>query len=139
MCKHALRQTGRALAPQQFGVGVAGGAQCIGHTLRAGVLAHPDHVTVATDMRNAFNTIHRTAVLKAGAEPVPQLFAFGMGPNLYQQSSGCMVGRTRAAVVSYRCQAGGPLRASLVFPWFAGCTRNSREGVPWCAPARKSR
>ena len=67
---------GRALAPKQLGVGVAGGAQCIGHALRAGVMANPDYVTVATDMRNAFNTIHRTAVLKSVAERLPQLFAF---------------------------------------------------------------
>ena len=65
---------GRALAPKQLGVGVAGGAQCISHI--AGVMANPDYVTVATDMRNAFNTTHRTAVLKAVAELLPQLFAF---------------------------------------------------------------
>ena len=55
---------------------MAGGAPCIGHALHAGALAHPDSVTVATDMRNAFNTIHRAAVLKAVAERLPQLFAF---------------------------------------------------------------
>ena len=48
---------GPSLAPIQNGVGVAGGAQCIGHALRAGAKAHPDHVTVATDFNNAFNTI----------------------------------------------------------------------------------
>ena len=67
---------GRALAHQHLGVGVAGGAQCIGHALRAGGLAHPDYVTVATDMRNTFSTIHRTAVLKAVAGRLPKLFAF---------------------------------------------------------------
>ena len=66
---------GRALAPKQLGVGVAGGVQCIGHALRAEVLAHPNNVTVATDTRNAFNTIHRAAVLKAIAERLPQLCA----------------------------------------------------------------
>ena len=46
------------------------------HALCAGALADPDYVTVATDMRNAVNTIHRAAVLKAVAERLPQLFAF---------------------------------------------------------------
>ena len=55
---------------------MAGGEQCIGYALRAGVMANPDYVTVATDMRNA---IHRTSVLKAVAERLPQLFAFVNG------------------------------------------------------------
>ena len=38
-------------------------------------MANPDYVKVATDMRNALDTIHRTAVLKAVAERLPQ-FAF---------------------------------------------------------------
>ena len=33
-------------------------------------------MTVATDMTNAFNTIHRMAVLKAVAERLPQFFTF---------------------------------------------------------------
>ena len=55
---------------------MAGGAQCIGHALRAGALAHTHDVTIATEMRNAFNTIHRAAVLQAVAERLPQLLAF---------------------------------------------------------------
>ena len=52
-------EAGLDLASLQLGVGVAGGAQCIGHALRAGAEAHPDHATVATDVRNAFNSIER--------------------------------------------------------------------------------
>jgi hypothetical protein len=72
LCSNA----GPDLAPIQLGVGVAGGAQCIGHALRAGAAAHPDHVTCATDFRNAFNTISRDAVLAAVSERHPQLFPF---------------------------------------------------------------
>ena len=67
---------GPGLAPIQLGVGVAGGAQCIGHALRAGAKAHPDHVTCATDFRNAFNTISRDAILQAVSERHPELFPF---------------------------------------------------------------
>jgi hypothetical protein len=65
---------GPGLAPIQWDVGVAGGAQCIGHALRAGAAAHADHVTCATDFRNAFNTISLDAVLAAVAERHLQLF-----------------------------------------------------------------
>ena len=68
ICALALcPEAGLDLASLQLGVGVAGGAQCIGHALRTGAEAHPDHVTVATDVRNAFNTMHRSAVLQAVA------------------------------------------------------------------------
>ena len=50
----ACPQIGPSLAPLQVGVGVRGGAQCLGHAIRAGVLQHPDHVTVQLDFKNAF-------------------------------------------------------------------------------------
>ena len=53
----ACSEVGPGLAPLQLGVGVPGGAQCLGHAVRAGVLAQPDHVTVQLDWRNAFNCI----------------------------------------------------------------------------------
>jgi hypothetical protein len=59
---------GPALAPLQLGVGVKGGSQILGHSLRAGIAADPECVTVQVDFRNAFNTIHRGALLKAIAE-----------------------------------------------------------------------
>ena len=70
LCSNASR----ALVPEQLGV--AAGAQCIGHALWAGTLAHLNRVTVATDMRNTVNNIQLTAMLKAVAERLPQLFAF---------------------------------------------------------------
>jgi hypothetical protein len=64
LCSNA----GPGLAPIQLGVGEAGGAQCIGHALRAGAAAHADHATCDADFRNAFNTISRDAVLAAVTE-----------------------------------------------------------------------
>jgi hypothetical protein len=108
LCSNA----GPGVAPVQLGVGVAGGAQCIGHALRAGAAAHADHVTSATDFRNAFNTISRDAVLAAVAKRHAQLFPI--------------------ARWSYSCTArlwvhGGPLGHELLW---------STTGVPWSDPIR---
>ena len=37
-------ELGPTLAPLQVGVGVRGGAQCMGHAIRTGVLERPDDV-----------------------------------------------------------------------------------------------
>ena len=42
---------GRSMLPHQFGVGGAGGAQCVGHAVKAGMLAHPEHVTIQFDLK----------------------------------------------------------------------------------------
>ena len=49
--------TGPGLAPLQVGVGIMGGAQCLRHAMKAGVLSQPEHVTVQLDAKNAFNTL----------------------------------------------------------------------------------
>jgi hypothetical protein len=67
---------GPALAPLQLGVGVRGGSQCMGHSIRAGIAADPACVTVQLDWRNAFNTVSRDAMLKAIAQRAPALLPF---------------------------------------------------------------
>ena len=47
----ASTTTGQSLQPLNFGVGVPGGAKVVGHTIKAGHLAHPDQVTVLLDFR----------------------------------------------------------------------------------------
>ena len=42
---------GSSMLPHQFGVGGAGGAQCVGHAVKAGILAHPEHVTTQVDFK----------------------------------------------------------------------------------------
>jgi hypothetical protein len=44
---------GPALALLQVGVGVRGAAQCLGHPIMAGVMEHPDDVTVQVDFKSA--------------------------------------------------------------------------------------
>lgn len=72
----ACPNTGPSLAPLQVGVGVKGGAQVLGHAIRAGDLAHPEDVTLQLDFKNAFNSLSREAMLSAVATRAPQLFKF---------------------------------------------------------------
>ena len=67
------REVGLSLAPLQQGVGVAGGAQNIGHALEAATASDPELVVVQLDFANAFNTLDRTAMLHAVAERAPAL------------------------------------------------------------------
>lgn len=67
---------GPGLAPLQVGVGIRGGAQCMGHAINAGVLANPDSVTLQLDAKNAFNTLSRNAMLKAVATRAPNLLPY---------------------------------------------------------------
>jgi hypothetical protein len=75
---------GASLAPLQLGVGVKGGAQIMGHALRAGTEA-AGIVTLQVDIRNAFNTVSRTAMLAQIAERQPRLLPFARWA--YSQSS----------------------------------------------------
>jgi hypothetical protein len=74
----ACPHIGLGLAPLQVGVGVRGGAQCLGHAVRAGILAHPEDVTLQLDCKNAFNSLCRATMLRAVAERAPQLFRFAL-------------------------------------------------------------
>ena len=64
-------EPGPALAPLQVGAGVRGGAQCMGHAIRTGVLEHPDDVTLQLDFKNALNSLHRDEMLNATAKRAP--------------------------------------------------------------------
>lgn len=81
----ACPNIGPSLAPLQVGVGVRGGAQVLGHAIRAGVKAHPEDVTLQLDFKNAFNMIHRGAMLQAVASRAPQLLKFAQWT--YQKAS----------------------------------------------------
>ena len=76
---------GSYLLPYQFGVGVAGGAQCVGHAVKAGVLAHPEHVTIQVDFKYAFNLLCRASMLNAVRKRAPGLAKFAA--SLYSKHS----------------------------------------------------
>ena len=80
---------GSSLLPYQFGVGVAGGAQCVGHAVKAGMLAHPEHVTIHVDFQNAFNLLCRASMLNAVRKRAPGLSKFAA--SLYSKHSELLV------------------------------------------------
>ena len=66
----ALRECGRdigaGLAPLQLGVGTRGGTETVVHALSSALAE--GHAVFAIDMRNAFNTVSRQAILEAVKE-----------------------------------------------------------------------
>jgi hypothetical protein len=57
-------------------MGVRGGTEAAGHALRAALAADPTLVLVRIDYENAFDTVSRTAVMKAVTEHAPQFLEF---------------------------------------------------------------
>ena len=64
------------LRPVQFGVGVRGGTEAMVHGVRSLLQEHPDWYVVATDCRNAYNSVSRGGVLRAMQEFDPALLPF---------------------------------------------------------------
>ena len=65
---HALHTIGAKLLPEQLGLGTPGGCEAAVHATRR-FLANmpPDYLLVKLDFSNAFNNIHRDAMLSAAA------------------------------------------------------------------------
>ena len=65
----ALRTYGRGigerLAPLQVGVGTPGVTETVAHALASALAENPETVVISVDMANAFNSIHRAAMLAA--------------------------------------------------------------------------
>ena len=79
MCAMACSpEVGPGLAPLQLGVGIRGGAQCMGHAINAAVRVHPDHVVLQLDAKNAFNTLSRQVMLEAVLERAPKLAHYAL-------------------------------------------------------------
>jgi hypothetical protein len=55
-----------------MGNGVKGGVESLPNTVRAYLRLHPDHIAIKTDIKNAFNSLHRAFVL-ASAQVYPAL------------------------------------------------------------------
>ena len=64
------------MAPLQLGVGVRGGAQSVGHAVRAAAAADPASVVIQLDWANAFNSVRRAALLPAVQERAPALLRY---------------------------------------------------------------
>ena len=85
--KHAATKLAPRFRPVQLGVGVAGGAESAVHAVREYVAhhttdQHSNRILVKIDVKNAFNTIKRKAVLSEVHAMCPEIF------NLALQSYG---------------------------------------------------
>ena len=63
------------LAPLQIGVGISGGAEIPGHSLRPD-FCNSDVVTVQVDLQNAFNLANRDDLVHAVADKLPSLLPY---------------------------------------------------------------
>ena len=75
--KYAAEKLNKELCPIQLGVGVSGGCESAAHSLRhyaSGVANSQDTILVKADIRNAFNTVHRSAVLQQVKARCPEIF-----------------------------------------------------------------
>ena len=61
-------------SPVQFSVGIEGGAESVVHRVRKRLHLHPDHVLVSLDLKNAFNSVRRSAFMSQVKEHYPQVF-----------------------------------------------------------------
>jgi hypothetical protein len=72
-----LGDAGAALAPEQQGVGISGGAVNVGHALKSAIAADPEHTIIYShDWANAFNTVSRQAIFDTLKDTYPSLVPF---------------------------------------------------------------
>ena len=118
----ALRTYGRGigarLAPLQAGVGTPGGTETVAHALASALAADPETVVILVDMANAFNSIHRTAMLAAVQQSAPALlpmvqWAYGDETPLH------IFGAQRALLQS--CHS---VECDRATPWVRCCSRS---------------
>ena len=64
-------------SPTQLGVGIPVGCEAAVHANRRFIESMPDDFVVAKcDFANAFNSLHRDALLQAVADKVPEIYKF---------------------------------------------------------------
>ena len=74
---YAISELADLISPIQLGVGVPGSCEAAVHVARRYAEDMPDDlVIVKLDFLNAFNSLHRDAMLKAVADCVPSIYKF---------------------------------------------------------------
>jgi hypothetical protein len=75
--KYAIESIGDYLRPIQLGVGTPGGCEAAVHATRRFIEYMPvDYCVVKLDFSNAFNSLHRDAMLNAVLEKAPGIYKF---------------------------------------------------------------
>jgi len=74
---YGVARMAHLLSPRQLGVGIAGGCEAAVHSARRYLQTlEPDHIMVKLDFANAFNSLHRSKMLLAIRDYLPELYAF---------------------------------------------------------------
>jgi hypothetical protein len=99
-------------APIQLGVGIRGGCEAAVHACRRYLENIPDnHVIAKLDFSNAFNSLHRDAMLNAISTHVPEIYAFC---HLAYSTSSILKFGNHTIYSQEGCQQGDPL-GPLIF------------------------
>ena len=106
-------EVGSALAPMQLGCGISSGGEIGARIAQLYLDAHPDHVLIKTDFKNAFNLTPRQLIYEGLKKYCPQIlplfvWAYGTSSSLLN-AEGTEVGRSCTG-----CRQGDPL-SSLLF------------------------
>ena len=88
-------EPGQSSVAAQLGVAVRSGSEVMVHTIQASLEANPEWVDISMDIKNAFNTVHRSSMFQEVVATFPQLYAFT------KLCYGC------SPVLQFRMQGGG--------------------------------
>jgi hypothetical protein len=114
--------------PFQFGVATPGRCETVAHGVRAHLDVHLDHVLLQTDVKNAFNCIHRSAIFSELRERMPQLVSFFRATYGFE---GRLVYVREAGPVMIPSATGVRQRDALSMPFFAlESAPVERDGIP---------
>ena len=112
LCRLSSQKAASLLVPLQVGVGIPGGCEVVSHALNGLVASVGDTTSLAIlEVKNAFNTLHRSSYLRQVAEQFPELLRWA--EFCYSQPSWLKFGNS---LVLSACgvQQGDPL-APLLF------------------------
>jgi hypothetical protein len=108
---HAIAVLADYLQPVQLGVGIPGGCEAAVHATRRYVESMPaGHCVVKLDFTNAFNSLHRDAMLEGVAQRIPGIYKFC---HLCYSQPSLLLYAGRIILSQEGPQQGDPLSASL--------------------------
>lgn len=109
-CRANLEKLGREFTPVQLGFGSKSGCEAAVHAVRGFLEGQGGDVLLKVDVTNAFNSVHRGAMLTQIKEKIPLSYKF-----LWQcySSSSKLLYKTNLLASSVGCQQGDPMGPAI--------------------------